>query len=154
MQATELSLVITRLTFGASALALLCFAAAARAQPNALSFYHLPARDHSTAALRAATFEVALQLPDGRWLARQLIELGVSDLDAGEAAKLAVGHLGQDSGGCTAKVVISQPVGGDSLQLDRLTLVTATDQTVLERRNGILSLVDSAQRFSRRSRIA
>src|SRR5690242_11528905 len=71
--------------------------------------------------VRAATFEVRLNLPEGRWLARQLIELGIADEDAGEAAKLAVGHLGQDRGGCVAKVAISKPVGTEPARVDRIT---------------------------------
>lgn len=100
---------------------------------------------HALPAPRLATiFELKLKLPQGRGLARMLLDAGVTREDAGEAARLAAGHLGDKAGGCDAKVEISRSAGASGLRLERLVLSTSDGQTVIERRNGQLALNPAA----------
>ena len=104
---------------------------------------------HVLPAPRLATvFELKLQLPQGRGLARLLLDAGVASDDAAEAARLAAGHLGDGSGGCVAKVEISRPLDAQGLKIERLVLSSAEGQTIIERRGGQLALTTSAARVS------
>ena len=83
----------------------------------------------------AAQFQLRLRLPEGRGLARLLLDAGVSRDDAGAAARLAAGHLGAGVGGCTALVSIERSAGTTTgFSLVRVQLVTDATQTVIERR--------------------
>jgi|SRR6185369_57243 len=82
----------------------------------------------------AAQFQLRLRLPEGRGLARLLLDAGVSQDDAGAAARLAAGHLGAGAGGCTALVSIERSAGTTGFSLVRVQLVTDATQTVIERR--------------------
>ena len=88
----------------------------------------------------AAQFELKLTLPQGQGIARQLIDAGVSQDDAAAAAKLAAGHMGAGAGGCTAKVSIERTSGAKDFSLMRVQLTTASSRTVIERRNGMLTV--------------
>jgi hypothetical protein len=92
-------------------------------------------------------FELKLRLPEGRGLARLLLQAGVDRDDAAAAARLAAGHLGDDLGGCEAKVTISRSVEGGGLRLERVMLLTEAAQTIIERRQGelMLATTDSAR---------
>jgi hypothetical protein len=92
----------------------------------------------------AAVFELKLRLPEGRGLARLLLDAGVGREDAAAAARLAAGHLGDGLGGCEAKVAISRPVqgGAGDLQLERLVLMSRSGQVIIERRGGELTVAD------------
>lgn len=92
----------------------------------------------------AVQYEFKLQLPEGRGLARTLSDAGVSDDDAAAAAKLAAGHLGEEIGGCQAKVSVSRTSDGLGFRLERVTLFTRADQTVIERRRGELAVASTA----------
>lgn len=90
----------------------------------------------------AAVFELKLQLPQGQGLARLLLDVGVTGNDAAEAAKLAAGRC--TDAGCAAKVAISRNVDGSGLRIERLVLIEASGQTVIERRNDRLALNPAA----------
>ena len=85
-------------------------------------------------AAEDAQFQLRLRLPEGRGLARLLLDAGVSRDDAGAAARLAAGHLGAGAGGCTALVSIERSAGTTGFSLVRVQLVTDATQTVIERR--------------------
>lgn len=98
----------------------------------------------------AAPFELAVQyelkvhLPEGRGLARSLLDVGVDSNDAALAARLAAGHMGAGSGGCEVKVSISRASQGSSFRVVRVLLLTAAGQTVIERRGGDLTIASEA----------
>ena len=91
----------------------------------------------------AVQYELKLNLPQGRGLARVLVDAGVSQDDAAAAARLAAGHLGEDIGGCQAKVSVSRSSDGRGFALERVTLFTNVDQTVIERRRGELTVAST-----------
>lgn len=97
----------------------------------------------------AVQSEWSIRLPDGKGIARALIDNGVSQADAAAAAKLAAGHLGQDFGGCTAKVAYSRSSDGSAVRVERIKIYTLTSQTVIERRLG--ELVIASQTATGRS---
>jgi len=107
-------------------------------------FLNAPASSATPSARFAAQFELRLRLPQGQGIARQLIDAGVSQDDAAAAAKLAAGHMGAGSGGCTAKVSIEQTSGAKGFSLIRVQLTTASSQTVIERRGGALTIASDA----------
>jgi hypothetical protein len=76
-------------------------------------------------------------------LAALLLQAGVVQDDAAAAARIAAGHLGDGSGGCSAKIEISRPTGGNGFRLQRVELTTDTGRTVIERRQGGLSLTSA-----------
>jgi hypothetical protein len=115
----------------------------ARAGENA-RFLNAPSTAASPAPRIAVQYELQLQLPQGRGLARLLMDAGVDREDAAAAARLAAGHLGDGDGGCEAKVSVSRPFGGGGLRLDRVTLFTQADQTVIEWREGGLAIASKA----------
>ena len=92
-------------------------------------------------------FELELRLPEGRGLARLLLQAGVDCYDAAAAARLAAGHLGDEIGGCEAKVTISRSLEGGGLRLERVMLLTQAAQTIIERRQAqlMLATTDSAR---------
>lgn len=102
---------------------------------------------------QAAVFDLKLQLPEGRGLARLLLDQGVNQDDAALAARLAAGHLGDRQGGCTVTVSISRDFNGAGLRLQRLDLATAAGRTVVERRNGELSITSSTANSAPASRL-
>jgi hypothetical protein len=89
----------------------------------------------------AGLFDLQLQLPEGRGLARLLLDAGVDEKDAASAARVAAGHLGDGSGGCTVKVALSRAAQGLGFSLQRLVLTTGAGQTIIERRAGSLTVV-------------
>jgi hypothetical protein len=109
----------------------------------------LPPGFHASAAPvpnLAALFQLKFQLPEGRGLARLLLQAGVGRDDAAAAARLAAGHLGDGLGGCDIKVEISKPLGANNFKLERVVLMSLAGQTVIERRGGELAVasVDGA----------
>jgi hypothetical protein len=98
----------------------------------------------------AMVFTLKLRLPEGRGLAASLLQAGVDQADAAAAARIAAGHLGDGTGGCSAKIEISKPVGTTGFRLERVELTTGAARTVIERRKGELSLA-SANAISRNS---
>lgn len=113
-----------------------------------------PASPKPLAPALANLFEVKFRLPAGRGLARYLLEIGVDQKDAAEAARLAAGHLGDGAGDCLAKVAISRPLTGAGLTIERVTLVTQSQQTVIDRRDGDLVVTDQSHAVVNRPRIA
>lgn len=89
----------------------------------------------------ATMFEVKARLSEGRGLPRMLLDIGVAKDDAAEAAKLAAGHC--ELGGCSAIASISRQLDA-TLRVERLVLVSAAGQTVIERRDGRLALNPAA----------
>jgi hypothetical protein len=96
----------------------------------------------------ALMFVLKLRLPEGRGLAAQLLQAGVDENDAATSARIAAGHLGDGEGGCNAKIEISRPVGATHFRLERIELTTDDWRTIIERRQGQLSLA-SATTLSR-----
>jgi hypothetical protein len=130
--------------------AAVCATAAIALAPSAALAQQMPGAQPAvvTRALpapRLATiFELKLQLPEGRGLARLLLDAGIASDDAAEAARLAVGHLGDGSGGSEAKVEISRPLDAKGLRLERLVLSSADGTTTIERRGDRLALTSTA----------
>ena len=122
-------------------------AAFAGAQPvvaaETAHFLNAPVTAAAPPVRLAVQYELKLNLPEGRGLARVLVEAGVSQADAAAAARLAAGHLGEDIGGCQAKVSVSRTSDGRGFALERVTLFTNADQTVIERRRGELAVAST-----------
>jgi hypothetical protein len=95
----------------------------------------------------AVLFAFTVHLPEGRGLARALLDLGVDRDDAAAAAKIAAGHLGDGDGGCDAKIEISRVISASGYKLERVSLVTQASQSTIERRSGELTL--TGERASR-----
>jgi hypothetical protein len=91
----------------------------------------------------ALMFVLKLRLPEGRGLAAQLLQAGVDENDAATSARIAAGHLGDGEGGCNAKIEISRPVGATHFRLERIELTTDDRRTIIERRQGQLSLASA-----------
>lgn len=89
----------------------------------------------------AGLFDLELRLPEGRGLVRLLLDAGVDGKDAAAAARAAAGHLGDGSGGCNVRVALSRPAEGGGFSLQRIVLMTAGGQTIIERRAGSLTVV-------------
>jgi hypothetical protein len=100
----------------------------------------------------AALYALQLRLPEGRGLARLLLQAGVNRDDASAVARLAAGHLGDGLGGCEAKVELSRSIDGRSFRLERVELLTQAAQTVIERRHGELTIA-SEQGTARSARL-
>ena len=127
-----------------AAAATLAFAGAQPAiAAETAQFLKAPVEMAAPPARLAVQYELQLNLPEGRGLARLLIEAGVSQDDAAAAARLASGHLGEEIGGCQAKVSVSRGSDGRGFALERVTLFTNADQTVIERRRGELAVASS-----------
>lgn len=114
-------------------------------------FLNAPARSGAQAPRLAVQYELKLRLPEGRGLARLLLDAGVDQGDAAEAAKLAAGHLGSGAGGCDVQVSISRNLGSSAFSLVRATLSTAADRTVIERHGSELTIASetAARAFPR-----
>ena len=102
--------------------------------------FHAPSANVPSQLKRAVLFALKLKLPEGRGLARQLLDAGVNQDDAAAAARLAAGHLGDGLGGCDAKVELSQGFDGKGLRLERVELSTSASRTTIERRQGELAI--------------
>jgi hypothetical protein len=107
-------------------------------------FLNAPVRAGAPPARLAVQYEMKLRLPEGRGLARLLLDAGVEQNDAAAAARIAAGHLGEDLGGCQAKVSVSRSSDGNGYRLERVTLFTQAGQTVIERRRGELAIASTA----------
>jgi hypothetical protein len=107
-------------------------------------FLNAPVRAGAPPARLAVQYEMKLRLPEGRGLARLLLDAGVEQNDAAAAARIAAGHLGEDLGGCQAKVSVSRSSDGNGYRLERVTLFTQEGQTVIERRRGELAIASTA----------
>ena len=112
-------------------------------------FLNAPARTGAPAPKLAVQYELKLRLPEGRGLARLLLDAGVDEGDAAEAAKLAAGHLGSGSGGCDVQVSIARNVGARAYSLVRATLITAADRTVIERHGSELTIASKTAASTR-----
>lgn len=129
---------------GAVALAVMMVASAPPViAAETAQFLNAPVAPAAVPVRLAVQYELKLQLPDGRGLARTLVDAGVSQDDAIAAARLAAGHLGEGIGGCQAKVSVSRGSDGRSFGLERVTLFTQAEQTVIERRKGELALASA-----------
>ncbi len=114
-------------------------------------FLNAPATATAPAPNLAVQYELKLRLPDGRGLARLLLDAGVDSDDAAAAARLAAGHMGAGLGGCDVQVSISRGAGGTGFRLVRATLMTTARQTVIERRGAELTIASeiTARTFPR-----
>jgi hypothetical protein len=112
--------------------------AASAAEPA--NFLNAPAIGGSLAPKLAVQFQLKLRLPEGRGLARVLLDAGVSQDDAAAAARLAAGHLGAGSGGCQAMVSVERNAQGGASSVVRVQLMTDTRLTVIERRGTELTI--------------
>jgi hypothetical protein len=103
------------------------------------TFLNAPAAAGSMVPKLAVQFQLKLRLPEGRGLARLLLDAGVSEADAGEAARVAAGHLGAGSGGCQARVSVERSAEG-VFSVARVELITDAHETVIERRGAELRI--------------
>ena len=107
-------------------------------------FLNAPASAAVPVPKLAIQFELKLRLPEGRGLARMLMDAGVDQDDAAAAARLAAGHLGDGTGGCFAKVSIARDSATGEYSLVRVMVMTESDQTVIERRGSELAIASQA----------
>jgi hypothetical protein len=103
------------------------------------TFLNAPAAAGPPSAKAAAQFQLKVSLPEGRGLARALLDVGVKQEDAAAAAKVAAGHLGSGVGGCQALVSIERNPDG-SYSLVRVQLATDAHRAVIEWRGTDLVL--------------
>ncbi len=127
-----------RLLPGAAALLAVSMASPSAAAKTA-TFLNAPAKVGNAPMKLAGQFELKLHLPDGRGLARLLIDAGVAQDDAAAAAKLAAGRLGDGKNGCFATVSVERAAGG-ALNLVRVMLTTNDQRTIIERRGFDLAI--------------
>ena len=111
-------------------------------------FLNAPSKTAAPIPRMAVQFGLKLQIPDGRGLARLLIDSGVNQEDAARAARLAAGHMGEHDGGCSANVTVSRGVDGSGFRVIRVALMTRGTETVIERRGAELTI--SSQRSAPR----
>ena len=116
----------------------LAFPSAATAAEHAV-FLDAPAGLTSAAPKFAGQFQLKVQLPEGRGLARVLLDVGVNQDDAAAAARLAAGHLGEGAGGCFATISLERDASGRQI-LMRAQLSTEARQMVIERRGSELAV--------------
>lgn len=116
----------------------LAFPRTAEAAEHA-AFLNAPAALNSPTPKFAGQFQLALQLPEGKGLARALLDAGVTKEDAAAAARLAAGHLGAGDGGCHARISIERGAAG-GFSLMRVQLTTAAREAVIERRGSELTI--------------
>jgi hypothetical protein len=119
-----------------------------------LSVVRIPVVTSPAPTRTAGVFELGLRLPEGRGLARLLLDAGIDRDDAAAAARLGAGHLGDGLGGCSAKVTVSRSLDGRSFRLERVVLQSAAGQAVMERRGGELALLAGQSGTAKFIRIA
>jgi hypothetical protein len=125
----------------ASTLALtLLLAPGAGAAENLAPLFHAPSAKVPSKPKFAVLVALKLRLPEGRGLARLLLDAGVNRDDAAAAARLAAGHLGDGHGGCDATAEVSEGMDGNGLRLERVELQTQAGRTTIERREGELTI--------------
>lgn len=122
----------------------LLFASTAAAAQESAQFILAPATAALAVPKLAVQYQLELRLPEGRGLARVLLDAGVNQDDAAAAARLAAGHLGDGAGGCSARVSVTRSVGDDGYRLVRVMLSSDASQTVIERRGGELTVASNA----------
>jgi hypothetical protein len=127
-----------------SALAALLLPSAAYAGETA-RFLNAPAASAAPAIKLAVQFDLKLRLPEGRGLARVLLDAGVDREDAAAAARLAAGHMGDGSGGCDVQVSVTKAADAGGLRLVRATLMTNASRTVIERRGAELTIASQSE---------
>lgn len=106
-------------------------------------FLNAPARTAASQPKLAVQYELKLRLPEGRGLARLLLDAGVDRDDAAMAARLAAGRLGDGQGGCDVQVSVVSD-GRGALKLVRATVMTQVDRTVIERRGAELEVASAS----------
>lgn len=87
----------------------------------------------------AVSYELKFRLTPDMTIAELLLQTGVNAEDATAADKLSAGHDG-GSTGCFVRIAITKPLGATEYRLQRLTLITASSQTVMERRSGAVAI--------------
>lgn len=112
----------------------------ALASDDGAPFLHAPASGIEVPRA-AAIYNLKLHLANGGGLVQSLLDTGVTADDAQLAGRLAAGAL-KDKTGCAITVSLSRAVDNSGFRLERVLLVTAASQTILERRNGKLTLAD------------
>lgn len=106
-------------------------------------FLNAPATAAAPAVKLAVQYDLKLKLPEGRGLARLLLDAGVDRDDAAAAARVAAGHLGDGTGGCDVQVSITRASTG-GYKLIRATLMTNASRTVIERRGAELTIASES----------
>lgn len=106
-------------------------------------FMNAPVTAAQTSPRLAVQLELKLRLPQGRGLARLLLDAGVDRADAATAARLAAGHLGDGQGGCDVQVSVVSD-GRGALKLVRAIVMTQVDRTVIERRGAELEVASAS----------
>jgi hypothetical protein len=111
-------------------------------------FLRAPAAAAVPAVSLAVDYEIKFRLLPGRDLANLLVDAGVNVDDAAAADRLATGH---DRGGCYVTISLTKGSATDGLRLQRVTLLTETVRTVMERRHGELTISATGARTAKRS---
>lgn len=111
---------------------------------------HAPADAAPPTVNPAVSYELNFSLEKGSDLPDLLLEAGVNPDDIAAATRLAAGHDGGRAG-CYIKVAISKALREKTFKVQRVTLLTETSKTVMERRKGELMISASGAR--RRSQI-
>lgn len=103
------------------------------------TFLRAPAKASPPAVSFAVTYELRFQVANEAELPDLLLQAGVNPDDIAAASRLAAGHLGGSAGGFV-KVSVSKTIHDKEFSLQRVTLMTETSQTVMERRKGELTI--------------
>ena len=115
---------------------------------QAADFVRAPATSSLPSINLAVSYEFNFRVAGESDLSDLLLQAGVSSDDVVAAARLAAGHVGGSSG-CYAKVSVTKLLHESAFRLQRVSLMTETTQTVMERRKGELTISTTGARNKR-----
>lgn len=97
----------------------------------------------------AGLFDLKLVLREDQGLARALLDAGVNGRDASAAAQAIAGQPVQRNGACSLTLALSRSTDGTDFGLQRLVLWGSSGQMIIERRHGVLTVVENGATRSR-----
>ena len=107
-------------------------------------FLNAPAREETPKLTMAVVLEMKLHVTDSSALTALLVQAGVTVEDADAAAQLASKDTQLAKGPCDLKIAVSKHFASPEFRLERMTVWTASRQTVIERRGGELAITAGA----------
>ncbi len=107
-------------------------------------FVNAPARIEAPKVTMAVVLEIRLHVTDSSALTALLVQAGVGVEDADAAAQLAAKDAQLAKGPCDLKIAVSKQFASQEFRLERMTVWTATRQTVIERRGADLAITAGA----------
>jgi hypothetical protein len=107
-------------------------------------FLDAPAHGETPKVTMAVVLEMKLHVTDSSALTALLVQAGLSAEDADAAAQLASKDTQLAKGPCDLKIAVSKQFASAEFRLERMTVWTATRQTVIERRGSELAITAGA----------